>query len=472
MANEELTSGTIAGMAARLRQGEVSPVEVTAAHLARIERLNETLKAYLTVLPERAMAAARLAEAEIRGGQYRGPLHGVPVAVKDLFAIKGERMTCGSTIMASHVAEQQATVNQRLEDAGAVLLGTLNMHEFAWGGTSINPHYGTPRNPWDGERMPGGSSGGSGVATGTGLAMGTLGSDTGGSIRIPASLSGVVGLKPTYGRVSRHGVYPLCWSLDHPGPLTRSVADAALMLQAIAGHDANDPTTSRLPVPDYAQQLTGDVRGLRVGVPRALFFDQIDPQVAAAVEAAIAALDGLGVACVDVDLPLMRHVPTASLTLMVVEAYAVHETLLRNHSQAYGSDVRVRLALGATVTGAQYLKAQCFRSLLTQEVSQALQSVDALVTPTTLMTAARVDEPVVRIDGEDVVVAANLARFTRAFNMTGSPALSLPCGFDDRGLPIGLQIVGRPFDEGTVLRLAHAYEQHTPWHQRVPVLSD
>jgi aspartyl-tRNA(Asn)/glutamyl-tRNA(Gln) amidotransferase subunit A len=264
----------------------------------------------------------------------------------------------------------------------------------------------------------------------------------------------------------------LCWSLDHPGPLTRSVADAALMLQAIAGHDANDPTTSRLPVPDYAQQLTGDVRGLRVGVPRALFFDQIDPQVAAAVEAAVAALDGLGVACVDVDLPLMRHVPTASLTLMVVEAYAVHETLLRNHSQAYGSDVRVRLALGATVTGAQYLKAQCFRSLLTQEVSQALQSVDALVTPTTLMTAARVDEPVVRIAGEDVVVAANLARFTRAFNMTGSPALSLPCGFDDRGLPIGLQIVGRPFDEGTVLRLAHAYEQHTPWHQRVPVLSD
>ena len=374
--------------------------------------------------------------------------------------------------MAEHVAEQQATVNQRLEDAGAILLGTLNMHEFAWGGTSINPHYGTPRNPWDGERIPGGSSGGSGVATGAGLAMGTLGSDTGGSIRIPASLSGVVGLKPTYGRVSRYGVYPLCWSLDHPGPLTRSVADAALMLRAIAGYDANDPTTSRLPVPDYAQQLTGDVRGLRVGVPRALFFDQIDPQVAAAVEAAVAALEGLGAACVDVDLPLMRHVPTASLTLMVVEAYAVHETLLRNHSQAYGSDVRVRLALGATVTGAQYLKAQCFRSLLTQEVSQALQSVDALVTPTTLMTAARVDEPVVRIAGEDVVVAANLARFTRAFNMTGSPALSLPCGFDDRGLPIGLQIVGRPFDEGTVLRLAHAYEQHTPWHQRVPVLSD
>ena len=471
MANEELTRGTIADMAARLRKGQVSPVDVTTAHLARIDRLNESLKAYLTVLPDRAIAAARRAETEIRNGRYRGPLHGVPVAVKDLYAVKGERMTCGSTIMAEHIAEQHATVNQRLEDAGAVLLGTLNMHEFAWGGTSINPHYGTPRNPWDGDRIPGGSSGGSGVATGAGLAMATLGSDTGGSIRIPASLSGVVGLKPTYGRVSRYGVYPLCWSLDHPGPLTRSVADAALMLQAIAGHDPSDPVTSRLPVPDYVQQLEGDVRGLRVGVPRALFFDQIDPQVAAAVEAAIGELKGLGVSCVDVDLPLMRHVPAASLTLMVVEAYAVHETLLRNHSQAYGSDVRLRLALGATVSAAQYLKAQRFRSMLIQELSQALQSVDALVTPTTLMTAARVDEPVVRIGGEDLVVAANVARFTRAFNMTGSPALSLPCGFDDRGLPIGLQIVGRPFDEGTVMRLGHAYEQNTPWHQRVPALA-
>ena len=472
MANEELTRGTIAYMSARLGKGQISPVDVTTAHLARIDRLNDSLKAYLTVLPDRAMAAARRAETEIRNGRYRGPLHGVPVAVKDLYAIKGERMTCGSTILAEHVAQQHATVNRRLEEAGAVLLGTLNMHEFAWGGTSINPHYGTPRNPWDGDRIPGGSSGGSGVATGAGLAMATLGSDTGGSIRIPASLSGVVGLKPTYGRVSRYGVYPLCWSLDHPGPLTRSVADAAIMLQAIAGHDPNDPVTSRLSVPDYAQQLTGEVRGLRVGVPRTLFFDQIDPQVAAAVEVAIGELKSLGVNCVDVDLPLMRHVPAASLTLMVVEAYAVHEGLLRSHSQAYGSDVRLRLALGATVTAAQYLKAQRFRSLLIQELSRVLQSVDALVTPTTLMTAARVDEPVVRIGGEDLVVAANVARFTRAFNMTGSPALSLPCGFDDRGLPIGLQIVGRPFDEATVLRLGHAYEQHTPWHQRVPVLAE
>jgi aspartyl-tRNA(Asn)/glutamyl-tRNA(Gln) amidotransferase subunit A len=289
---------------------------------------------------------------------------------------------------------------------------------------------------------------------------------------VPAALSGVVGLKPTYGRVSRVGVYPLGWSLDHPGPLTRSVTDAALMLQAIAGHDPADPTTSRLPVPNYAQALTGEVRGLRVGVPRTLFFEQLEPQVAAAVEAALGTLRTLGVTCVEVALPLMRYVPAASFVLLLTEAYAVHEPWLRTRAQDYGADVRMRLALGATILASHYLKAQRFRALLCQEVRQTLQQVDGLVTPTTLMTAARIDEPVVRIAGQDVVVVTNLARFTRPFNLTGLPTLSLPCGFTDTGLPVGLQIIGRPFDEPTVLRLAHAYEQHTPWHTRRPVLSD
>ena len=472
MATEELTQGTIAELAPRLQRREVSPVEVTRAHLERIDRLNAYLLAYITVLPERALAAARRAEDEIRRGQYRGPLHGVPVGLKDLFAIQGVRLTCGSKILAQHVAARHATVTQRLEEAGAIVLGTLNMHEFAWGATSINPHYGTPRNPWDTERIPGGSSGGSAVATRAGLAMATLGSDTGGSVRVPAALSGVVGLKPTYGRVSRAGVHPLCWSLDHPGPLTRSVTDAALVLQAIAGHDAADPTTSRLPVPDYGQALTGVVRGQRVGVPRTLFFEQLEPQVAAAVEAALETLRELGATCVEVELPLMRYVPAASFALLVTEAYAVHEPWLRTRSQDYGADVRLRLALGATMLASHYLKAQRFRTLLYQEVMQALRRVDVLVTPTTLMTAARIDEPVVRIAGQDVVVVTNLARFTRPFNLTGMPALSLPCGFNDAGLPIGLQIVGRPFDESTVLRLAYAYEQHTPWHTRQPTLPD
>jgi aspartyl-tRNA(Asn)/glutamyl-tRNA(Gln) amidotransferase subunit A len=472
MAAEELTQSSIAELAPRLQRREVSPVEITRAHLERIERLNPRLLAYITVLPERALAAARRAENEIGQGQYRGPLHGIPVALKDLFAIQGVRLTCGSKILAQHVADRHATVTQRLEEAGAILLGTLNMHEFAWGATSINPHYGTPRNPWDTKRIPGGSSGGSAVATRANLAMATLGSDTGGSVRVPAALSGVVGLKPTYGRVSRTGIYPLGWSLDHPGPLTRSVTDAALMLQAIAGHDPADPTTSRLPVPDYAQALTGEVRGLRVGVPRTLFFEQLEPQVAAAVEAALGTLHTLGATCVEVELPLMRYVPAASFVLLLTEAYAVHEPWLRTRAQDYGADVRMRLALGATILASHYLKAQRFRTLLCQETMQTLQRVDALVTPTTLMTAARIDEPVVRIAGQDVVVVTNLARFTRPFNLTGLPALSLPCGFTDTGLPIGLQIVGQPFDEPTVLRLAHAYEQHTPWHTWQPVLLD
>jgi aspartyl-tRNA(Asn)/glutamyl-tRNA(Gln) amidotransferase subunit A len=377
-------------------------------------------------------------------------------------------MTCGSAVLDDHVPLRDSTVTTRLRDAGAVLLGTLNMHEFAWGATSINAHFGTPRNPWDPARIPGGSSGGSGVATRADLAMATMGSDTGGSIRIPAALCGVVGLKPTYGRVSRYGIYPLAWSLDHPGPLTKTVTDAALMLQVIAGYDAQDPTTSRRPVPDYTAALTGEVHGLRVGVPRTLFFEHLDPEVEAAVEAALATLRALGVTCVDLHLPLLRYVPAASFVLLLAEAYAVHEPLLRLHGPRYGADVRMRLLMGSMLTAAHYHKAQRFRTLLSTEVAQAWQRVDALITPTTLMTAARIDEPMVQVAGQDLMVVAHLARFTRAFNLTGLPAMSVPCGLNRAGLPIGLQIVGRPFDESTILRLAYAYEQHTDWQHRQP----
>lgn len=468
MATEELTHSTIAEMAPRLQRREVSPVEVTQAHLQRIERLNGHLRAYITVLADTALEAAREAEAAIMQGQYRGPLHGIPLALKDLFAIRHVPMTCGSQVLDDHVSWHHSTVTERLLDAGAVLLGTLNMHEFAWGATSINAHFGTPRNPWDTERIPGGSSGGSGVATRADLAMATMGSDTGGSVRVPASLCGVVGFKPTYGRVSRYGIYPLAWSLDHPGPLTKTVTDAALMLQAVAGYDARDPTTSRHPVPEYTADLTGEVRDLRVGVPRTLFFEHLDPQVEAAVEAALNTLRSLGVTCIDLDLPLMRYVPAASFPLLLAEAYAVHEPLLRLHGPRYGADVRLRLLMGGMLMAAHYQKAQRFRTLLCAEVGQVWQQVDAMITPTTLMTAARLDEPVVQVAGQDLVVAANLARFTRAFNLTGLPALSLPCGFNSTGLPIGLQMIGRPFDESTVLRLAYAYEQHTDWQQRRP----
>lgn len=468
MASEEIALMTIAEMAPRLKRKEVSPVEVTRVHLERIGRLNGRLNAYLTVSHDEAIAAAQAAEQEIVRGHYRGPLHGIPVALKDIFAVKGVRMTCGSKILADHVSEADATVVKRLAQAGAVLLGKLNMHEFAWGGTSINPHYGTPRNPWDLEYIPGGSSGGSAVAVAASLAMASLGTDTGGSVRIPAALSGIVGLKPTYGRVSRAGVYPLCWSLDHVGPMAKRVEDVALLMQVIAGHDSHDPTTSRLPVPNYTAALTRDIRGLRLGVPKDYFFEDLEPAVRDGIDTSIQQLCGLGAVAEEVSLPLMRYVPGGSYAIMVAESYAVHEHYLQTRAQDYGADVRSRLMLGAYVSAPQYLKAQRFRELLRQETMQALQRVDVLVTPTAVITAKRIDEPVVRIGGKEIVVASHLSRLTRPFNLTGLPAISLPCGFTGEGLPIGLQIIGRPFDEATVLRVAHAYECSTPWHKRRP----
>jgi aspartyl-tRNA(Asn)/glutamyl-tRNA(Gln) amidotransferase subunit A len=346
------------------------------------------------------------------------------------------------------------------------------MHEFAWGGTSINPHYGTPRNPWDRRRIAGGSSGGSAAAVAASLAAGSLGTDTGGSVRIPAALSGVVGLKPTYGRVSRAGVYPLCWSLDHVGPIARTVRDAALLLEAIAGRDPRDPTSSRRPVPLYSKALTGNIGGVRIGVPRDYFFDGVEPQVEATVRGAISHLRHLGGQVEEVSLPLMRSVPGGSLAIMVAEAYAVHERYVKTRARDYGEDVRQRLMLGMYVSAPQYLKALRFRELLRRETLSVLRAVDVLAVPTAAITAKGIDEPTVRIGEKEVAVASVLSRFTRPFNMTGLPALSLPAGFAADGMPVGLQIVGRPFEETTVLRVADAYERSTPWHERRPNLTE
>ena len=468
MKTEELAFTSITELAPLIQRKEVSPVEVTQVYLDRIERLNGQYLAYLTVLRDEALAAARAIEQEIVGGQYRGPLHGIPIALKDLFAVKGVRLTCGSKILADHRAESDATVVTRLNEAGTILLGKLNMHEFAWGGTSLNPHYGTPRNPWDLTRLPGGSSGGCAVATAAGLAMGTLGTDTGGSVRIPASLSGIVGLKPTYGRVSRFGVYPLSHSCDHVGPMVRTVADAAVLLRAIAGPDPKDPTTSRAAVPDYTLALREDIQGLRLGVPQEYFFEDVESAVRDGITAAVQHLSSLGAVVEEVSIPSMPHVIASSSAIIGAEAYEVHARTLKTHSQHYGADVRSRLMLGACIQASQYLKAQRFRTLLRQEMLDILGRVDALITPTTLMAASRIDDITVDIGGKEVVVAAHIARATRPFNMTGLPAISVPCGFTPAGLPIGLQIIGRPFEETLLLRVAYAYERSTPWHERHP----
>lgn len=468
MKTEDLAFTSMTELAPLIQRKEVSPVEVTQAYLDRIERLNDHYLAYLTVLRDEALATARATEQEIVGGQYRGPLHGIPIALKDLFAVKGVRLTCGSKILADHTAESDATVVTRLNEAGTVLLGKLNMHEFAWGGTSLNPHYGTPRNPWDLTRLPGGSSGGCAVATAAGLAMGTLGTDTGGSVRIPASLSGIVGLKPTYGRVSRFGVYPLSHSCDHVGPMVRTVADAAVLLQAIAGPDPKDPTTSRAAVPDYTSALREDIRGLRLGLPREYFFEDVESAVRDGITAAVQHLSSLGAVVEEVSIPSLPHVIASSTAIIGAEAYEVHAQTLKTHSHHYGADVRSRLMLGACIQAAQYLKAQRFRTLLRQEMLDILGRVDALITPTTLMAASKIDASTVDIGGKEVGVAAHIARATRPFNMTGLPAISVPCGFTPAGLPIGLQIIGRPFEETLLLRVAYTYERSTPWHERRP----
>ncbi|HEV8614841.1 MAG TPA: amidase [Methylomirabilota bacterium] len=451
----------------------VSPVEVVRAHLARIEARNRDLRAYLTVCGDAALEAARAAEAALTAGGPLGPLHGVPIALKDLFNTAGVRTTGGSKILADAVPRDDATVVRRLREAGAIVLGKLNMVEFAFGPEGFNAHHGMARNPWDAsaERMPGGSSSGSGVAVAAGLAPAALGSDTGGSIRIPASLCGITGLKPTYGRVSRAGVLPLSWSMDHAGPMARTAADCAALLGAMAGYDPADPTTSVLPVPSYAAALTGDVRGLRVGLLRGFFLESATPDVRAAVEQAAKTLTQAGAVVDEVSLEHVTLVSAASLAIVASEALAYHAQWLRTRPADYDPEIAQRLRLGAFITGVEYVRGQQVRALVRADVDAALARRDVLLAPSTPIVAARADEREVTLGTGTSDIRSALIRLTRPFNLSGHPACALPCGFTTGGLPIGMQIVGRPFDEATVLRAADAYQRLTDWHTRRPVLA-
>lgn len=470
MQDLELPGMTIARAARALRAREFSPLELTEAYLRRIERLNLRVNAYITVTAERARADARRATEELAAGKLRGPLHGIPVALKDLFETAGIRTTGGAKIHADHVPTQDCPVAKRLRDAGTILLGKLNTHEYAYGVTTNNPHYGPTRNPWNLEHIPGGSSGGSGAAIVAGLATATTGTDTGGSIRMPASVCGVVGLKPTYGRVSKAGVLPLSYLFDHAGPITRTVEDAALVLNAIAGYDPADATTVRTPVDDYTAELHGGLRGLRVGIPRGYFFAHLDEEVAAAVEHAIAQLRRLGAEVRDVDVPGVDAGFAAIFPLVLAEAQEIHAHALRTRPADFGADVLAQLS-APTPDAMSLMLALRARDALSASMRTALESVDLLVTPTTPIVAARIGQANIRYGGREESVFAAMIRCTGPFNSTGLPALSLPCGFTRAGLPIGLQIAGRPFDEATVLRAGFAYEQATDWHERKPELS-
>jgi aspartyl-tRNA(Asn)/glutamyl-tRNA(Gln) amidotransferase subunit A len=450
----------------------VTPVEVVQAHLDRIGALDGTIKSYITVMGDSARAAARAAEARVNARETLGPLHGVPIGLKDLYCTKGVKTTGGSRILGNWMPTEDATVVTRLAAAGGIMLGKLNMHEFAYGPEGLNAHYGTPWNPWDRttHRICGGSSSGSGAAVAAGLCAGALGSDTGGSIRIPSSLCGLTGLKPTYGRVSRAGALPLAWSLDHVGPMCRSAADCALMLGAMAGYDPRDPSTSVLPVPDYAAALTGQVTGLRIGLLGRFFLESAGAPQRQATEQAVKTLEGLGASVREITLEQMKHAAAASAAVISAESYAYHEPWLRTRATEYGPDVRERLLVGAFVSGSEYLKGQRVRRLIRDEVDRVLGDVDVLIAPTLPIAAVPVGAREVDIDGKPQPVRPSLVRYTRPFNVSGHPVASVPCGFTVDGLPIGMQVIGRTFDEATVLRLADAYQRVTDWHTRRPPL--
>ena len=458
-----------AGVLSRLIQRkEVSPVEVIEAHLARIEATEPVLNSFITLLPEEARAAARRAEEDIQAGNYKGPLHGIPVGLKDLYNTGGIRTTSGSRIFDNFIPERDCTVAARFREAGAILLGKLNMHQFAYGPTGENPDYGHMHNPWNPELVTGGSSGGSGSAAAAGQCTITTGSDTGGSIRIPASLCGIVGLKPTYGLVSRHGLTPLSWSLDHPGPMVRTVEDAALTMNAIAGYDPNDVASARVDIPDYTSALSNDVRGLRIGVPIEYFEAPLDPQVAQSVHDAIAVLESMGAVITQVSLPMFQDSQAISTAILMAEASAVHRDLLAREGEKLYPPIRLRLEAGLFISAADYLRAQQGRTLFDRQARQLLDQVDLLAGPTEPVTAPKLLAERVQVGEEEMGTTAALTQYTRPYNITGFPAISIPCGFSDTGMPIGLQLAGRPFDELTVLRAAHAYEQATDWHQRRP----
>lgn len=469
MSNGDLHYMSITEAAALMRDGKLSPVELTQAYLDRIEALNERLGAYITVMRESALAQARQAEQDIQSGNYKGPMHGIPIGIKDIIYTRGVLTSAGSKVLADHVPNENSPIVDRLNAAGSVLLGKLNLSEFAIGGTIEHP-YGTPRNPWNVDHTAGGSSGGSGVATAGGLCAGSLGSDTGGSIRGPSSFCGLVGLRPTYGRVTRHNVVPMSWHLDTVGPMTRTVRDCALMLKAIAGHDPNDVTTSELPVPDYAFSMGEGVRGLRIGLPTEMFDpDILDGDVRESVMRAVAVLEELGATSEEMSLPTSAGSGAVFIATADVDSAAYHSDWLRSRGDLYDWNTRTRLESASLEPAWAYIKAQRIREKLRQEMHAAFESYDVLIMPTGPVVAPTIAASTGKPGGY-YQGARDLARrrYTSPAPLAGLPAISVPCGFSERGLPVGLQIIGKAFDEATLFKVGQAYESASDWHTMHP----
>ena len=453
---------SLAEAADLIAKREISSEDLAEAHLDRISIWEPRLNSFITQTPEAALDRAREADAEIQSGIYRGPLHGIPIALKDLYETRGVATTAGSLFFKDWVPKVNAGVVDRLNAAGAINLGKLNMHEIALGVTNNNPHFGACHNPWDLERTPGGSSGGSGAALAAGFCMGSLGSDTGGSIRIPASLCGVVGLKPTYGRVSLRGVVPLSWNLDHPGPMARRTRDAALLFQVIAGYDPEDPSSADMGVPDYSVQLMGGVRGWRIALAEDDFFNKADDQVLAAVKKAAEVFASLGAKIEIVQFEGAYEAAKNNGLMVTSDAAAFHRERLKEEADKFGVDIRQRLETGAAYSSSEYSTARRSQTVLRRKFTEFFREYDLLLTATTPIAAPPLEGP------DAVQQAATLTRFTAPFNFTGLPAISVPCGFTDQGLPVGLQLVTRPWGEVALLRATQAFESATEWHLRHP----
>lgn len=453
---------TILELSQLFRNGSASPVEITTDCFSRVQKLNPALKAFITLTKSSALDQARQAETEIHSGRWRGPLHGVPIGLKDLIDTAGIRTTAASAVYKNRVPAHDAFIVSRLNQAGAVLLGKQNLHEFAYGGSSMISYFGEVRNAWNPAHIAGGSSGGSATAVAAGLGYGAIGTDTAGSIRDPASLCGIVGIKPTYGLVSARGVVPLSQSLDHVGPLARTVADSAAILQAIAGHDADDPTSVNTPVPDYLAAINHPITGLRIGVPRHYFFDDLNGEIAAALKNALDVLLSMNAELREIKV----EVPT-DRTLQAAESFDFHREIVSRASHSYQPETLRRIRSGENITWEQIAAARAELGRTRHDIAGIFENIDVLITPTVPILTPTIEE---LKEHPEQLRPRELAllRNTRPFNVWALPALSLPCGFTEAGLPIGLQIVGPHWQEARVFQVAHAYEQATAWHKRTP----
>ncbi len=465
MPNVDLLRMTISELAPKIESKEVSPVELTEAALAEADRLQPTLNSFITILHDRAMDQAREAESAISRGDYRGPLHGIPIGLKDNLATAGITTTVGSKVLANHVPEEDAEVVVRCRNAGAIVIGKENLEEFAAGATSNNPHYGAVHNPWALDHIPGGSSGGGGANVAAGVTFASLGTDLGGSVRLPGTFCGVVGLKQSYGRVSQRGLMVTSFNGDHIGPMTRSVADSALMLQVLAGNDPLDPSTVPVPVPDYSAYLGRSLRGLKMGIPSNHYFDLLDGEVEKAVRGSIAALEELGAELQEVSLPMMQYAGALRIASMA-DGIVTHEAMLKSNREDYGPDVLYRTIPGQFVLGRDYSKSLKVQRLIQEEYARVMKQVDFLVTPTAPVPAPRIDAKYIKMNGVEHRVrgpgSGLISRNTSPMNAVGLPAITVPCGVTQAGLPIGVQFITGPFEEGLLFQVADGYERVSP----------